>query len=58
MISENDITNLLEAIADKYWEYIEMTDDPEDFMMRTLAIIILQERERNDCYRKLYGTKV
>ncbi len=58
MYSEEQVTNLLEEIADKYWEYIEMTDDPEDFMMRTLAVMILKERERNECYRKLYGSKV
>lgn len=57
MVNEEEINNLLEEIADKYWEYIEMTDDPEDFMMRTLAILILKERDRNECYRKLYGTR-
>lgn len=58
MYSEEKIEDLINGIIDKYIEHLEMSHDPQEFIIRTLAILLLKERERNDSYRKLYGTKI
>lgn len=48
-----DVSSLLNDIIDKYGEWIEMSPEPELFLIEILSNLLLQTKEENKFLKKI-----
>ncbi len=47
---------IIDEINEKYGEYIEMQDNPQEHLTLILAKLLIKERQENEFNRRMYET--